>query len=183
MTVSEAVALIRPAIGRREASWADLGAGSGLFTRALASLLGPKGTVYAVDTDARAMSALRALAARETTRARVTPIQGDMRDLASISALVRTPLDGALFANALHFVPDSGRVLREVRTLLGDGGRIVIIEYDGRPANRWVPYPIPLAKLREIATTLSLRAPSVIGERPSDYGGIMYCAVLESAAP
>ena len=182
MTVAEAIQLIGPAILKTGGSWADFGAGSGLFTRALASLLGPHGTVYAIDSDAKAMSALRSLKSRQTNGARVTPIEADFRELQPVGALVRAPLDGALFANALHFVPDAGRVLREVRTLLEESGRIVIVEYDGRPANRWVPYPVPLAKLREIATALSWRLPSIIGERPSDYGGIMYCAVLEGTA-
>jgi ubiquinone/menaquinone biosynthesis C-methylase UbiE len=180
MTLSEAVELIRPAIGHTPGSWADVGAGTGLFTRALASLIGPEATVYAIDNDARAMLALQSLAARKPSGARISPIEGDLRQLEGIRALVRTPLAGILFANALHFAPDAGRVLGEVGTLLGNRGRIVIVEYDGRPANRWVPYPIPLAKLREIAATLSLRPPSVVGERPSDYGGIMYCAVLEA---
>jgi SAM-dependent methyltransferase len=182
MTLSEAVELIRPAVNRAEGSWADLGAGSGLFSRALASLLGPNATVYAIDSDTRAMLALQSLSGRRTGGARITPIEADFRQLERIGALVRTPLDGVLFANALHFVPDPDRVLRDAGKLLGHGGRIVIVEYDGRPANRWVPFPIPLARLREIAAALSLRAPSVIGERPSDYGGIMYCAVLDDPA-
>jgi hypothetical protein len=54
----------------------------------------------------------------------------------------------------------------------------VIVEYDGRPANRWVPYPLSVARLSEFAAELSLLPPVVLGERPSAYGGIMYAAVL-----
>jgi ubiquinone/menaquinone biosynthesis C-methylase UbiE len=45
----EMMALIRPAVPGEGGSWADLGAGAGNFTRALGNLLGPKGTIYAVD--------------------------------------------------------------------------------------------------------------------------------------
>ena len=37
--------------------WADLGAGRGAFTLALADLLGPTGVIYAVDRDAGALQA------------------------------------------------------------------------------------------------------------------------------
>ena len=53
MNVRDAVQLIAPAVpaGGR---WADLGAGRGTFTAALARLLGPGGTVYAIERDATA---------------------------------------------------------------------------------------------------------------------------------
>lgn len=49
MKTTEAASLIRKGIERPGGVWADLGAGSGTFTYALAELLGATGTVYAVD--------------------------------------------------------------------------------------------------------------------------------------
>src|SRR3989442_10992843 len=55
MDSDDAVALLKAAIPREPGVWADLGAGTGTFTRALASLL-PGGRVYAVDQNARSLS-------------------------------------------------------------------------------------------------------------------------------
>jgi precorrin-6B methylase 2 len=63
MTLADRVALIRPGVERpggdppRE-TWADLGAGSGAFTQALASLVGPGAVIYALDRDERALRSL-----------------------------------------------------------------------------------------------------------------------------
>ena len=48
------VALLRAAV-RPGGTWADIGAGSGAFTLALADLLGPGGAILAVDRDAGAL--------------------------------------------------------------------------------------------------------------------------------
>src|SRR2546428_3107720 len=57
MDSDDAVALLKAAVPREPGVWADLGAGTGTFTRALASLL-PGGRVYAVDQNARSLSKL-----------------------------------------------------------------------------------------------------------------------------
>ena len=54
MELSTAIALIRKGIRNESIEpqvWADLGAGSGLFSRALATLLPPASKIYAVDRD------------------------------------------------------------------------------------------------------------------------------------
>ncbi|HET9708004.1 MAG TPA: hypothetical protein VFP39_06855 [Gemmatimonadales bacterium] len=62
---------------------------------------------------------------------------------------------------------------------LGPQGRVVIVEYDGRPANRWVPYPVPRARLPDLVRRAGLKPPAITAERPSAYGGTMYVAVAE----
>lgn len=69
MNVTEAVEPIAAAIPGRGGTWADLGAGDGTFTRALAGLLGPDGRIYAVDCDAKAVESLRQSSARGCVRA------------------------------------------------------------------------------------------------------------------
>jgi hypothetical protein len=58
MEIQEAVDLLRDAVGDSNGIWADLGAGTGTFTLALAELLGGGSTIYAVDADANAVHAL-----------------------------------------------------------------------------------------------------------------------------
>ncbi len=55
MTHDDHVALLRGGIPGPGGVWADLGAGSGAFTLALAEQLGPSAEIYAVDADERAL--------------------------------------------------------------------------------------------------------------------------------
>ena len=61
MELSNAIKLIEAGVNKaQQGTWADLGAGAGLFTRALATLL-PKGsTIYAVDANKSALEKIKA---------------------------------------------------------------------------------------------------------------------------
>ena len=59
------------------------------------------------------------------------------------------------------------------------GGRIVLIEYDRRAASRWVPYPIPIARLPALARSAGLSAAAITSTRPSAFGGILYVAAAD----
>lgn len=158
----------------------DLGAGTGLFTHALARLLGPSGRVYAIDRDTGALSVLRtSLQDPGNASAEVLPVPGDFLHLDTLDALHRVLFEGALLANALHFAPDAPQVLRSIVQRLRDHGRIVIVEYDRRSASRWVPFPVPVERLEALAVEAALEPPHIVAERPSAYGGTMYCAVFE----
>ena len=177
MDVEDAARLVAPAVERGR-TWADLGAGGGTFTQALSSLLGPSGRVCAVERDGALVRQLQTLASRRDPS--LAPIEVIHADFTT--PLTLPPLDGALLANALHFVPagEQVRVLRDVASQLAEGGVLLIIEYEDRPASRWVPYPIPASRLRSIARDASLGDVRNIGSRPSEYGGSMYAAVIAS---
>ena len=177
MNSRDAAELIRAAIPGPGGTWADLGAGTGTFTRALAALLGPEGQVYAVDRDPRAVAELRRWAsppdgAPARTEATVMPVEADFTRLLDLPAL-----DGALLANALHFVRNAEPVLARVARAVRPGGRVVIVEYDRRPPSRWVPYPVPVERLPVLAAGAGLSDVAVVGERPSAFGGRLYAAV------
>lgn len=172
MDHDDAIALIRDAVMTPGSAWADLGAGSGTFTRALAALLGPGGVVYAVDRDARAM---RALARGDANGAEIETRVGDF------TVDVDLPLlDGALLANALHFVPyeEQVRVLGHIAGRVKDRGTIAIVEYERRNANPYVPFPITFAALGRLADEAGLGAPTLLATRPSRYQGSIYSASL-----
>ncbi|HEY0672561.1 MAG TPA: methyltransferase domain-containing protein [Longimicrobiales bacterium] len=176
MTVAEALDLIGAGAGRAEGQlWADLGAGEGTFSRALAELVGARGRVIAVERDARAVRELRAL----RLSARIDVVAGDIRELNAIAALQDIQLDGALFANVLHFIEDPAGVLLQLRRYMKPGSAVLVVEYDRRGASRWVPYPLPVAQLQVLTRAVGLTAPVVVGRRKSRYQGELYCARMQ----
>jgi SAM-dependent methyltransferase len=172
----EAARLIAGAIVPRAGIWADLGAGEGTFTRALASLLEPGSRIFAVDRDARALEVLRRHA-REAVR--VLPVNVDFTQPFEWPGLGDEWLDGMLFANALHFVPDPAPVLAHLVARLKTGGRVVIVEYDRRGPNPWVPNPIPFDHLAAVTNAAGLSTPVETARRPSAFGGDLYVAVAD----
>jgi SAM-dependent methyltransferase len=170
MKAREATDLLRPAVDGRAGTWADFGAGSGTFTRALAELLGAGSRIFAVDRDRAALRALKDVLG-------VTVVTADFTrplDLPGVDEL-----DGLLFANALHFVEDAGDTLTRLSRKLRAGGRVVVVEYDGRGPSRWVPFPLPAARWPEVARAAHLHSPAVRARRRSAYGGDLYVATAD----
>lgn len=168
MRHAEAVDLIRGGVAAAEV-WAELGAGRGTFTRALGELVGPEGTVWAVDRSTDAVRALEDLSLPGGAALNVR--QADFRLPLELPAL-----DGVLLANSLHFVEDQARVLRRIAGYLRPEGRILLVEYDRARGNRWVPHPIPLERFRILAEEVGLSPPREIGRRRSTHWREMYAA-------
>ncbi len=160
---ADLVALIEDGVGERGGRWADLGAGEGAFTLALAELLGPDTRITAVDRDARA---LRAIDGRFETQVADFTRPLDFRDL-----------DGVLMANSLHFVRDRQPVLEFVRLMLKPGGRLVVVEYGTDSGNRWVPYPFSYARWETMAARAGFTGTRLLRTVPSRWLGSMYSAV------
>lgn len=158
MEHEEAIALIRPGVPRPGGSWADLGAGSGTFSRALAALLGPEGRVVAVDRRSRPIPPVAGGAPIVTRRADLTEPLG------------LEPLDGVVIANALHFVRRQERALRRVAAQLAPGGTLLLVEYDVTRSAPWTPFPLPLERFERLAVAAGLHDPREIGRRRSRYG-------------
>lgn len=172
MNHAEMVALIRDGgVGPGE-TWADLGAGTGNFTRALGALLGPGGTVYAVDRDARALEAQRTHTPPSPS-ATVVLRQADVT-----RPLEFPPLDGLLLANLLHFVRDQQALLLRLGAHLKPGGRLLLVEYDQALPIPWVPFPVPPARFVALASDAGLAGARQVGYRRSPSSGrAMYAAV------
>ena len=167
MNERDARAFIATAVSDSGGVWADFGAGTGTFTRALQSLLHPDSRVYAIDSDPAAVAALQRIGGN------VIALHGDF---AEPLTLPESPVDGMLFANALHFVPDAADVLRRFVEQLKTSGRVVIVEYDRRAANPWVPHPIGSDRWPTLAASVGLAEPVVTARRQSEYSGELYVA-------
>jgi SAM-dependent methyltransferase len=169
---SDHVALIRSAVVPG-GTWADIGAGEGAFTLALADLLGPGGRIVAVDRDAGALrDNLRAVAARFPEVALETLVA----DLTG--SLELPPLDGLLAANSLHYVPRDRQVavVRSLAAHVVPGGRFVVVEYDADRGNPWVPHPFSYPAWERLAAEAGLVDTRRIGRVPSRFLGAIYAA-------
>lgn len=175
MKHADAVALIADAVGGYDGVWADLGAGSGTFTRALAEVLSsPDSRIFAIDRDPDAVAALSTWARAHARN--VTAVSADLTRALDLAGLVGRPLDGILLANALHFVRDSDTVLARLVESLRPHGRVVLVEYDRREASRWLPYPVAISRLPALAAAAGLSPFTVTASRPSMYQGVLYAA-------
>ncbi len=121
MKITEATALIRTPLieWARPQSWCDLGSGSGTFTVALAQLLAPGSTIYAVDLDRRTLEGIP----DQHDGVEIRKIVGDLQS----SSLRLPPVDGILMANTLHFIREQQALLRR---LLSVADRFLIVEYE-----------------------------------------------------
>ena len=140
MTHADHVALIRAGTAGAGGTWADLGAGAGAFTLALASLLGDSALIYAVDREAGALRNLE----REVGALfrQVQTVHADF-----MGDVQLPPLDGILMANSLHFQSDACSVLAHAGRWVKPGGRLIIVEYDIETPSPWVPFPVPWSRL------------------------------------
>lgn len=175
MKPRDAEALLAGAVPAAAAAWADLGCGDGTFTLALARRLGAGSVIYAVDRDAAALETLVRRAAKEA--ARVIPVTADFTHGLELPGLAERPLDGMMLANALHFVDDAERVLGGLALRLRPGGRVVLIEYDGRRPGPWVPHPIDAKVWPALAAAAGLVDPAVTARRRSAFGGDLYVGI------
>ena len=156
-------------------TWADLGAGTGAFTLALAELVGPDGKVIAVDRD---RSALRDL------EHALRPGGATVRSLAAdfTKPIDLTSLDGVVMANSLHFVRDKAPVLALVHKMLKPSGRLLLVEYDADRGNAWVPHPMSFETWRDLADANGFSGTRKLASVPSRFLGRIYSAVSEAEA-
>src|SRR5439155_12617791 len=96
----------------------------------------------------------------------VIPVVADFTKPFDLTGLGDAGLDGMLFANALHFVRDPAPVLARLAAWLRPGGRAVVVEYDRRRANPWVPYPIWAERVSELVVYAGISVPVISVRRP-----------------
>ncbi|MFZ1678548.1 MAG: class I SAM-dependent methyltransferase [Saprospiraceae bacterium] len=202
MTLHEAINLIRPGVTPSSGIWADIGAGTGLFTEALMEIL-EEGKVIAVDKSPHGLHSNKKLAMNNKQLAMGNEqFAKNKRQLATghkqlaknnkkaninveiVEADFNMPislpsLDGILMANALHYANDHLFVLKNVLTSLKSRGTFILIEYDTeKPNPPWVPKPVSSTRFRELCKKAGLKEPVEIGRRHSIYqDGEMYVAM------
>ena len=178
MQHAELVGLLRDGVSAKGGRWADLGAGEGAFTLALADLLGPGAHITAVDRD---RGSLRNLAEEMGRRFPETGLDVVVADFTRPLGLIG--LDGVVMANSLHFVRDKRPVLAAVRSMLRPGGSLIVVEYGADRGNPWVPHPFSYPRWEQMAADAGLERTRQLGTVPSRYLGSMYSAVTFAPLP
>ena len=172
MKLQEAIALIQTDnfFAQSPSVWADLGCGSGLFTEALASLLVPESTIYAVDKN---LSSFKAKPA--TDNIVIKKIESDFVNY--ISDLKN--LDGIMMANSLHFIKDKMDFLKVAKNTFRTLPFFLIMEYDTDMSNPWVPFPLSFKTLKSIFETLGYSNIRKLHEKKSLYNtSNIYSAII-----
>lgn len=161
MELKDAISLIQHndlAVTSIPQTWADLGCGSGLFSRALSSLLPQMSTIHAVDKSIQP----------STVKQNEVTIQYQQLDFVR-DQFPFHHLDGILMANSLHYVKDKPSFITKAKNALATQGVFLIVEYDLTTANTWVPYPIDFSSLQKLFIQSGFSSVHKLSERPSMY--------------
>ena len=108
---------------------ADIGAGSGLFTRPIARKTGQTGTVYAIDIDPELLKHVEKTA-RDEKLSNVRTIMAAEDD-----PRIPEPVDLIVIIDTLHHIKNQATYLKSLRRYLRPAGRIAIIDF----SESWPP--------------------------------------------
>lgn len=148
----------------------DIGSGPGHIAFLAADVVGPAGTVYAIDRKAAALRYLRHLQTERDVRS-IRPVVADAEAMA---VRFTDPLP-ALLTYVLHHADRPPRVLEEVYATLPTGSRVLVAEYHpGGPGEHGPPidHRIHPDELVDLIRAAGFRA----GDR-RDYGKESYAVV------
>lgn len=121
LQVEQVIQLLQVSPGQRIA---DLGSGSGLFTRPLAKVVGERGMVYAVDVDPALLEHVRETAAAEALQ-NVSTILAAESD-----PQIPEPVDLIFICDTLHHIGGPAAYVKGLRRYLRPGGRIAVIDFN-----------------------------------------------------
>lgn len=172
MKHSDHVNLLGAGIDAPGGVWADLGAGSGAFTLALADLLGAGATIYAIDQNAGALRENQQALAKYFPQVKANALKADFTQ-----PLDLPPLDGIVMANSLHFHRNKAPILALVHGYLKVGGRLILVEYNTDSGNAWVPYPLSYPTWARLASENGFSQTRQLAVYPSRFLREIYSAI------
>jgi ubiquinone/menaquinone biosynthesis C-methylase UbiE len=107
---------------------ADIGAGTGLFTRLMAEKVGVEGKVYAVDIAQEFLEHIAA-DAKKHGRKQIVTVHGNQET----TQLRAESLDLVFMSDVYHHLERPERMLASIRQALKPGGKLVVVEFDRVP--------------------------------------------------
>lgn len=115
-------ALLGPFV-REGMTVADIGCGMGYFSIVMAKMVGDKGAVLAVDLQQEMLDRMRKRAEKAGVASRIRSVLVPEDDIG-----IKKPMDFALAFWMVHEVPDIPRFLSQVKSVLKEAGKILIVE-------------------------------------------------------
>jgi predicted methyltransferase len=103
---------------------AEIGCGTGFFSRRLAKAVGPHGKVYAEDIQPEMLSLLQTYAAKDGD-ANIVTVLGTETD----PKLPAGQMDWILLVDVYHEFQNPAPMLAKIREALKPGGRVALVEY------------------------------------------------------
>ena len=171
MNHKDHINLLRNGIHNPQGTWADLGAGRGAFTLALAELLQANSTIYAIDKKADDLQHLQHQMVNSFPDIQLQLLLADFT-----KGLNLPSLDGIVMANSLHFIKNKAPFLSQMRQWLKPNGRFLLVEYNVDKGNRWVPYPLSFKQWQQQAKIYGFQNTELIASRPSRFLGEIFAA-------
>jgi hypothetical protein len=139
--------------------WAGFGAGT--FTLALAAGLAPGSHILAIDKT------------RQPLPAESNGVQIKFRRADFVNDPIHLEgMHGILMANSLHYVKHKAQFLQMLNQ-----PQFIVVEYETKRVNPWVPYPIAFNQLKKLFDDLGYQT-THLAEAPSRFGGRMYAALI-----
>jgi 2-polyprenyl-3-methyl-5-hydroxy-6-metoxy-1,4-benzoquinol methylase len=153
---------------------ADIGAGSGVFSRPLAKSVGPTGKVYAVDIQQDLLDYINKRDKDEHIR-NVQTVLGEFND----PKLPARDVDLAFINDVLHHIQNRAVYLKALGTYLKPAGRIAIIEMDTNdPKTPHRNQPDLLLSREDILKWMSDAGFKLVQEHPDLFPGTKWFLVF-----
>jgi ubiquinone/menaquinone biosynthesis C-methylase UbiE len=171
----ERVAELNPTVTLKKAGFkdgdilCDIGAGTGLFAIAAAGIT--QNTVYAVDINEDVLQVV-AEKARKANLGNLVIVKAD----GFAYAIASETVDYALIATVLHEIENKEDLLAEIKRILTENGKLVVIEFKKRQTP--LGPPIPRRIDREEVLALAFEH-GFTGADAFDLGENFYCLVLQ----
>ncbi|MBI5559882.1 MAG: methyltransferase domain-containing protein [Deltaproteobacteria bacterium] len=137
--------LLKGAGLKKGMTFADIGCGPGFFVIPASGVVGKKGTVYAVDMQDEMLAELKK---RISGRTNIIPVKSGEHTMPVGGKMV----DFALMAYVLHETESKPLFLKEVRRVLKDGGKVLLLDWEKKVEDHGPPFEERIR--REDAVTL-----------------------------
>jgi SAM-dependent methyltransferase len=138
---------------------ADIGAGTGYFSRRIAPLLGNGGRLFAVDVQPQMVTLLERLAAKD----KITNITAVLGEPAQVK-LADASIDLAIMVDVYHELEYPYEMMQSIVKALKPGGRLVFVEY--RAEDSFVPIK-EIHKMTEAQVRIEAAVHALTWERTS----------------